>query len=319
MYAFRPKDFAVEGPAKLIAAGAIGGGALVVAGGLLPWLSIYAGLESFRGVAGLNGRLLVGGGTFSVLLGLRYLQRREKPLLWAIGLLGAVLFGFSAWLVVQLFAVYRDVGGNPFLAGRLGPGLFISSAGAALILATLLVEPHRALENRQASGRATVTNTLLLPVALLSACAGLIHFAVLGEHLREYVLFGVFFATAGALQLLWALLLPIWPSRLLLVGGAVGNTLVVLLWIVSRTIGLPLGPGGATAPEQIGLPDSLTVVYECLLVVGALSILARGKYEPPMSPRTVRAGSWILLLVVIPLTLVGVLRAVGATSPLLHA
>jgi hypothetical protein len=38
-----------------------------------------------------------------------------------------------------LFEVFQQMTANPMLVARLGPGLFVSTAGAALATATLLV------------------------------------------------------------------------------------------------------------------------------------------------------------------------------------
>lgn len=305
-------------PERLIGAAAIGGGAVVVAGAFLPWLSIYAGLESYRGVAGLYGRLLAGGGAVTVLLGLRYLQRPGRQLRWGIGLLGAVLLAFSLWLLVQLFVAYREIGGNPFVVGRLGSGLYASTAGAALVLATLLIEPRTAAPGDvHPWRRETLESNPLFPLALISASAGLIHLAVLGEHLRENVMFGVFFAAAGTFQLVWALLVPIWRARVILLGGVLGNAMIIVLWSLSRTTGLPLGPEAGVA-EPVGLPDTLTVIYESVVVVGTAVVLTRGHPNLHVSSRAIRAVAWAVLLVVLPLTLLGILRGVGATSPVPH-
>ena len=95
-------------------------------------------------------------------------------------------------------------------------------------------------------------------LALLSAGAGIIHLAVLGPHLREFWLFGVFFAAAALAQLGWALLVMMRPSRRVWLAGALGNALVIVVWILSRTVGLPFGLMPAIF-GHIPLPAKITV------------------------------------------------------------
>jgi len=49
----------------------------------------------------------------------------------------------------------------------------------------------------------------------------------------------------------WALAIPVKPDDWLLRVGVVGNGLVVVAWIVTRTVGALVGPA-ATAPERAG-------------------------------------------------------------------
>ena len=107
--------------------------------------------------------------------------------------------------------------------------------------------------------------------AALTAGAGAIHLAVVPDHLREYLLFGIFFAVVGGAQLGAAAAL-LRPTRPLVVGVAVGQALLVALWLVSRTTGLPIGPEPWT-PEEIGVADVVCIVLE-LLAVAVLGWLA---------------------------------------------
>jgi hypothetical protein len=141
---------------------------------------------------------------------------------------------------------------------------------------------------------------------------------VLGEHLHEYVLYGAFFATAGTAQLAWALLVPIWGTRIILLAGIVGNALIIVLWSLSRTTGLPLGPESGSA-EPVGFADTLTVIDESLVVIGTLLVLARtSRADSRVNSRALQAVAWAVLAAVVPLTVLGILRAVGATSPVPH-
>jgi hypothetical protein len=103
-------------------------------------------------------------------------------------------------------------------------------------------------------------------VALLSGAAGVIHASVIVEHFTESTLFGVFFAVAAAFQLLWAAAILTWPRRYLLGLGAIGNAVIVLIWLASRTVGLPVGPEPWTT-EAPTLPDLMATTFECGVVL----------------------------------------------------
>ena len=67
-------------PRRLVGVLGMIGGALIVAGSLMPWLSLYAGLDPISGVEGLNGRVLIGAGALIVAAGLMYEFRPSKQL-----------------------------------------------------------------------------------------------------------------------------------------------------------------------------------------------------------------------------------------------
>jgi hypothetical protein len=117
-------------------------------------------------------------------------------------------------------------------------------------------------------------NDALVAVALLSAAAGVIHATVIRAHLAEWWLYGTFFIVAATLQLIWSVLVLRRPSRTLLVIGAVGNVAVVVLWLVTRFTGLPVGPEPWT-PESIGALDVAASIFEIVLVVTTVMMLRR--------------------------------------------
>lgn len=109
--------------------------------------------------------------------------------------------------------------------------------------------------------------------AVLSGAAAAVHLSVARLHFDEYWLFGVGFVVAGVLQLAWAV--AIWrrnaDRRLLIAGGAVQLT-IALVWVISRTAGLPYGPS-AGAAESIGPLDAQSTFDELLIVaLGAVAI-----------------------------------------------
>jgi signal transduction histidine kinase len=110
---------------------------------------------------------------------------------------------------------------------------------------------------------------------LLMACsvgAALVHADVIQSHFQVGPLYGWFFVLSAVTQLAWGLLVVWRPDHALLVLGAVGNALIVLLWAVTRTFGLPLGPQ-PWQPETTGAFDLLATALEVALVAGAVALL----------------------------------------------
>jgi hypothetical protein len=152
--------------------------------------------------------------------------------------------------------------------------------------------------------------TIYLPIAVVSSAAAAgVHAAVGPVHFREGLLLGMFFAGAALAQVGWSLAMAVRPSRTLLIAAVAGNSAVLLLWLVTRTIGLPgLLPG----PESVGPWDVTCGVWELAVVFAAIRILRadsgaqlRIPSWPDWKPT---ARMWALgsALVLPALTLVGV-------------
>jgi hypothetical protein len=129
--------------------------------------------------------------------------------------------------------------------------------------------------------------TLLPLVALAGAAAAAVHFVVMPEHFEEAALYGTFFAVAASAQILYSLMLLGRPSRPLLVAGALGNFAIVVLWLVTRTAGIPLGPGAGSV-ESVGGLDVLATGFEVITTLGAVLVLTRSR----SLVRALRPTSW---------------------------
>jgi hypothetical protein len=76
----------------------------------------------------------------------------------------------------------------------------------------------------------------------LAIAAGLLHFEVAPHHFQETFEFGLFMVVAGVVQVLGGVLLLFRPSRAV-VGGVIGSTVLLLvLYVIAHTVGLPVGP-----------------------------------------------------------------------------
>ncbi|HMC42783.1 MAG TPA: hypothetical protein VKI20_07210 [Acidimicrobiales bacterium] len=136
-----------------------------------------------------------------------------------------------------------------------------------------LAEPEY-LADRDTTGSAGPgIATLPLLLALLSLGAGSIHFAFASDHFTQGWAHGAFFLAVGWLQLAWAVALVLRPSRRLFLLGPL-NAGVIVIWVLSRTAGLPLVPHGSTI-EAVGVADTTASVFELVIMLGSMAALAR--------------------------------------------
>ena len=109
--------------------------------------------------------------------------------------------------------------------------------------------------------------------------AGAIHAVVAAPHFGEYWAFGSFFVALAALQLGWGAWVYARPSvRAFRLGIAV-SVGVVVLWTVSRTMGVPFGPERWDA-ESVGAIDVAATASEALIAVLCAGFLAAGARAP---------------------------------------
>lgn len=139
---------------------------------------------------------------------------------------------------------------------------------ASMVLAALPFLVGAAVLTRS---RSRVTSA----VVLFSAAAGFVHAVVTPEHFREDFAVGLFTlaVTVGQMAVVVAGLNR--PSRALWVSAAAGNIVVLAIWALSRTTGLPVGPAPGT-PEAVGLLDLASGAYEVAIVAGCLALAGKG-------------------------------------------
>jgi hypothetical protein len=121
-----------------VATAAVLGGGLLIAGAVLPWFSLYAGLHAYPGIISMTGQVLAAGGAASVLAGVWVLLQGGHAVRWGLGMMGVGLLGFAIWLLVGLFELHGQLASNPMMVPKLEPGLFVATVGALLVALTLL-------------------------------------------------------------------------------------------------------------------------------------------------------------------------------------
>ncbi|MGH3271204.1 MAG: hypothetical protein ACRDN1_19415, partial [Trebonia sp.] len=155
---------------------------------------------------------------------------------------------------------------------------------------------------------ATARPYLLGGLAALSVGGAAIHFAVVFEHFAEYTLYGVFFLVISWAQLIWPAVLLWRPSRLWLSLGIAGNAIIIVVYALSRTAGLPFGPD-LHSPESVGALDVMSCVLEFGLIVGCAALLWRPSLaDRPVARRGAVASA--AALVAVPVVVIAASTAV---------
>lgn len=135
--------------------------------------------------------------------------------------------------------------------------------------------------------------------AALSVAAGLIHGGLVEEHLREWWGYGLFFAFAAIAQLFFGVLLLLQPwqpsryapaprnpallKRRFYQAGVAGNAAVVLLYLMTRTVGIPFFGPEAGRVEPVTNLSLVSKAIELVLIAVLLRLL-RSTPETPVSP-----------------------------------
>jgi hypothetical protein len=138
------------------------------------------------------------------------------------------------------------------IRARVGSGRILEMRGAG----TRLPEP-----------RCKVDAPALRFATLGLIAAAAIHAAVIGEHFREDLFYGLFFSVVTALQLSLALMLSMRPTYRNVRYVAVTSALIVVLYVVSRTTGVPIGPA-PWRPEAFGTLDIAATGAELVTLAG---------------------------------------------------
>ena len=131
---------------------------------------------------------------------------------------------------------------------------------------------------RAADEACTVSRELRSTLGLASLSAALIHLMASVHHFTEWWLFGGGFLLMAVAQTARAARLACSDAGLPCIAAVALNAAIVVLWVWSRTFGLPVGPD-AGAPEAIGIADVMATATEAVIIAGALLSLggARAK------------------------------------------
>ena len=153
---------------------------------------------------------------------------------------------------------------------------------------------------------------VLSAIALASIAAGAINVAAAATLGRDSAQNLAFFAAVALAQLAWGAVALARAPRWWLALGAVGNLVVAATWVVSRTVGLPVGEY-AGVPLPVGFADGLATALAAVTVLGGSALLARGR-APARSPARSPGATVAAAVLVGALALAGVLSQAGAVG-----
>jgi hypothetical protein len=136
------------------------------------------------------------------------------------------------------------------------------------------------------------SKNLLYGAAGLSVCAAVVHGIVTPEHFEEWWGYGTFFMMAALCQLFYGLLLIFQPwqpdpirgtkgfSALYLYWiGLIGNGFLIVLYLITRTVGIPFFGPEAGEIESVSAISLLAKAIELVLIVALVMLLRRSRTE----------------------------------------
>ena len=270
----RPQSRDFLGPV-LIALGAT----VVVAGVILPWVTLFNGLTTVSGM-GADGFYLLGVVAAFGLLTAFHMQQGRPPavrrLLAALGLVVVAVAVFDGWRILSF--VNSPGALRPLALPQMGPGTFVTGAGGILLVAGALSLP--AIQGaRLPEG--------IWPRLLLAGLLGTpawIHFAIIGEHLGQTLLLGLGTAGFGVVQALLAVLIVARPRREYYAVAMVVDAALIFFYAYNVMIGLPFAKPELFSPglllghgEAVGLRGAVALTMELLGLGLAFWLSGRGQ------------------------------------------
>ena len=148
------------------------------------------------------------------------------------------------------------------------------------------------------------------PAAMLTLGAAAIHLSVAPDHLKDYVPFGVLFIAVGTSQAVLGLAVWLRPSRRVFAAAVLIALGCLVVWTISRTAGLPVGPA-PDRPEAAGFPDLVTTLFEVTSVPLFLILIWRGPRHVHDGRRGWLGGMVPLAVLLTLLTFVGVMTGLN--------
>ena len=131
-----------------------------------------------------------------------------------------------------------------------------------------------ARERTRAAASTRAGQSWLWLLVSASVVAAIVHGAVAPEHFEESPLYGGFFLATTVAGLGYAVWVLTRPARWLYAAAVGANVSIVALWLTTRLVEVPLGPG-AGETEPFGRLDIIASSAEVLCVVAAVALLRK--------------------------------------------
>lgn len=196
----------------------------------------------------------------------------------------------------------------------IGGGVTLVAMALARRRAPLPPAPSPSSPTSRIAGADVPDRSLIVTLAGLSLGAAAIHVVAAPPHYVELGDLGAGFLVAAMLQAAWARAILRGASSRTVIAGFAINAAILAVWVVSRTIGLPIGPMAGLA-EPVGFPDGAAAIFEGLLLAGlAILVVASRCQTTVRSPaaRTLVAVTVVPVLGLVLLTTSLATLAIGA-------
>ncbi|MQA64063.1 MAG: hypothetical protein GEU86_21965 [Actinophytocola sp.] len=136
-----------------------------------------------------------------------------------------------------------------------------------------------------------------------SLAAAAVHASAIAGH-ADVPLHLTAFVVMTLFQAWWSFLVLRSPTRKVLLAGVLGHGAIIVVWLLSRTVGFP-GPGGL-AVEPLGFKDGAATVL-AVVTLGAIAALLRPRASARLvRPSIARAVLGALMVFVLALGVLGV-------------
>ena len=185
------------------------------------------------------------------------------------------------------------------------------AAGSSWLGGVMAVPSSAPKGDSQRVNSPDLADVLRLTAVFTLLGAAVIHASVTVEHFEEWVAAGVFFVVITVAEAGLGVLLVWTPRRALYLVVLALSAATVLVWAVSRTTGLPLGPEAGT-PEGVGRPDTISTLFELVTVVVTLPLVVGLSRLPTLHPRSNQR--WVAIALVAALVLTLTTLAVASPS-----
>ncbi|MGH9877414.1 MAG: hypothetical protein ACRD5H_07230 [Nitrososphaerales archaeon] len=103
-------------------------------------------------------------------------------------------------------------------------------------------------------------------IAVLAFTTGIIHILLIQEHLKESLIYGIFFAVSGSALIAYGSLVSRFHTRNIVYHvGIAGTVALIALYLFTRLVTLPFSTEGGV--EAISALDIITKIVEAMLLV----------------------------------------------------
>lgn len=133
-------------------------------------------------------------------------------------------------------------------------------------------------------------STVVVRTGICASLVGsaVIHGTVVAHHFQQWVPAGLFFIALQVVEVALALAaIYVWGPR---TAQAVVITSMgtVVVWLLSRTLGMPIGPAAFQLPEPVGVPDLACCFLELAAAGLATPLALARRAAPARRPRAAR-------------------------------